>query len=216
MVEIATFAKPENVTTHRVYRIPDIKQMTSEVKNVCDKIEGLMTSYRDNNHDLLYEKTMNELSALNYSGLFIKLTDLPLYRVRLNEKDNKLFTKSTDLNYAPSKYVCSYGRVNRPGQSMFYSSEFPTICNLELLHDYLLKNCIGHERYATCSKWEIKKELYLLIMAIAPTNQEFVNGFTLRNQCFQFVRAAPKAEQSSYSNLYSLTEHFFLMNAKND
>ena len=190
--------------------------MTTEVKNLCDKIESLMASYCDNNHDLLYEKTMNELSVLNYGGLFINMTGLPLYRVRLNDKDDKLFTKSSDLNYAPSKSVCSYGRVNKPGQSMFYCSEFPSICNLELLHDYLLRNDIGHERYATCSKWEIKKDLFLLIVAIAPANREIVNGFTIRKDCFQFVRTETKALQKNYFNLYSLSKHFFLKNAKND
>jgi len=190
--------------------------MTPEVKNICNKIESLMTSYRDNNHDLLYEKTLNELSLLNYSGIFIKTKELPLHRVRLNDKENKPFVKTSDLNYAPSKFVCSYGRVNKPGQSMFYCSEFKTISTLELLHDYLLKNDIGHERYATCSKWKVKKELNLLVMAIAPSNREFVNGYTIRDDCFKFINSEPLAMQNNYFNLYSLTKHFFLMNAKND
>lgn len=190
--------------------------MIKDVKNLCDKIEDLMSLYRYNNHDLLYEKTMNELSSLDYGGIFINLSELPLYRIRLNEEDNKPFSKSVDLNYAPSKYVCSYGRVSRPNQSMFYCSEFPSICSLELLNDYLLKKNIGYERYATCSEWEVKKDLYLLILAIAPSNREFINGFTIRNKCFQFVKSELKVAQKNYSNLYSLTDHFFLMNAKND
>lgn len=190
--------------------------MTPEVKNICDKIETLMTCYHDNNHDLLYEKTLSELSLLNFSGIFIKTTELPLYRVRLNDKDNKPFVKSSDLNYAPAKFVCNYGRVNKPGQSMFYCSESETISTLELLHDYLLKNDIGHVRYATRSKWIIKKELYLLVMAIAPSNREFVNGYKIREKCYKFIESEPLTVQNNYFNLYSLTEHFFLMNAKND
>lgn len=190
--------------------------MTSKVKILCDKIESLMAVYRDNNHDLLYDKTMIELYSMNYSGLFIKLTNLPLFRFRLNEENNKLFYKTNDIYYAPQKYVCSYGRVNTPRQSMFYCSESPKICSLELLYDYLLKNDVGHEHYATCSEWEIKKELNLLIVAIAPLKREYVNGFTLRDECFKFVKSEPKATKETYSNLYSLTEHFYLMNAKSD
>lgn len=190
--------------------------MTTEIKNICDRIEKLMTLYRDNNHDLLYEKTINELRNVNFSGIFIQLNNLPLYRVRLNNEKNEIFENTQDLHYAPQKYVCSYGRVNRPGQSMFYCSEFPSICNLELLYDYLLKNDIGHERLATNSQWEIKTDLNILILAIAPSNREFVNGFTLRNECFKFVKSEPEPAHEAYSNFYSLTWHFFEKNAKND
>ena len=190
--------------------------MTTEIKNICDRIEKLMTSYRENNHDLLYEKTMNELQAASFSGIFIQLNNLPLYRVRLNNEKNDIFVKTQDLHYAPSEYVCNYGRVNKPGQSMFYCSEFSTICDLELLFDYLLKNDIGHERLATNSEWKIKEDLNILILALAPSNREFVNGFTLRNECFEFVKSEPEPTKEAYSNFYSLTWHFFEKNAKND
>lgn len=175
-----------------------------------------MALYRDDNHDLLYEKTMIELASLSYNGITIKTSGLPLHRLRLNEKDNKPFVKSSDLNYAPSKFVCSYGRVNKPGQSMFYCAEFTSNCSLELLHDYLLKNDVGHERYVTYSKWEIKKELCLLVIAIAPPNREIVNGYRLRDDCLNYIKSQSLTSQSNYSNLYSLTDHFFLMNAKKD
>jgi hypothetical protein len=190
--------------------------MTTEIKNICDRIEKLMTTYRENNHDLLYEKTLNELQAASFSGIFIQLNNLPLYRVRLNNEKNDIFVKTQDLYYAPSKYVCNYGRVNRPGQSMFYSSEFSTICELELLFDYLLKNDIGHERLATNSEWEIKKDLNILILAVAPSNREFVNGITLHNKWFEFVKSEPELTKETYLNFYSLTWHFFKKNAKND
>ena len=190
--------------------------MTTEIKNICDRIEDLMKSYRDNNHDLLYEKTMIELQAASFSAIFIQLNNLPLYRVRLNNERSDIFVKTQDLYYAPTKYVCNFGQVNKPGQSMFYCSESSTICNLELLHDYLLKNEIGHERLATNSEWEIKRDLNILILAIAPSNQEFVNGFTIRNECFEFVQSEPKPTKEAYSNFYSLTWHFFEKNAKKD
>lgn len=193
-----------------------MKKMKAEIKNICDRIENHMTSYRDNNHDLLYEKTMNELMSISFSGIFFHLNNLPLFRVRLNNEKNNIFLKSQDLYYAPQKYVCNYGRVNKPGQSMFYCSEYSSICDLELLHDYLLKNDIGHERLATNSEWEIKKDLNILILAIAPSNREFVNGITLRNNCFKFVKSEHEQSRESYSNFYSLTWHFFQKNAKND
>lgn len=186
-----------------------------QVKNICDKIEALITTHH-NNHEVLYDSVMNELPSVNYSVIFTQLNLLPLYRVRLNNEQNDLFTDVRELYYAPAKYVSSYGRVNKPGQSMFYCSEFSTICNLELLYDYLLKNDVGHERYATASQWEIKEGLNLLILAIAPSHREFVNGITLRNECFQFVKSQPEASQETYSNFYTLTKHFFLKNAKKD
>lgn len=190
--------------------------MTIKIKNICDRIENLMQSYRDNNHDLLYEKTIKELQATSLSAIFIKLNNLTLYRVRLNNKTNDIFVKTQDLYYAPSKYVCNYGRVNKPKQSMFYCSEFPEICTLELLHDYLLKNDIGHERLATNSEWEIKKDLNILILAIAPSQREFINGLTLRDRCFEFIKSEPEQTKEAYSNFYSLTWHFFQKNAKDD
>nr|WP_288836379.1 RES domain-containing protein [uncultured Flavobacterium sp.] len=190
--------------------------MTNEIKNICDRIEGFMSSYHENDHELLYAKTMNELRSASLSGIFVKLNNLTLYRVRLNSENNDLFIKTQDLRYAPSKYVCNYGRVNKPGQSMFYCSEFLSICELELVFDYVSKNDIGHERLATNSEWEIKKDLNLLILAIAPSNRELVNGFTLRNECFEFVKSEPDQTKDAYSNFYSLTWHFFEKNAKKD
>ncbi|NBV09730.1 MAG: RES domain-containing protein [Flavobacteriia bacterium] len=191
-------------------------RMTAEIKNICDRIESLMTVYRDNKHDLLYEKTMQVLSSIEFSAIFITETTLPLHRVRPNYKDNTPFIKATDLNYAPPEYVSNYGRVNRPGQSMFYCAEDPNICNLELLYDYLLKNDDGHEGYATHSKWNITDKLYLLVIAIAPSNREYYNTYTLRKDCTKFIESQPMAMRNNYNNLYSLTEHFFLINAKND
>jgi len=187
----------------------------SSIKNLCENIEKLMLTHHDE-QDLLYENVMKELPTVNYSVIFTQLNELTLYRVRLNNEKHDPYVNIQDLFYAPAKFVSSYGRVNTPGQSMFYTSEFSTICDLELLYDYLLNNDIGHQRYATCSQWEIKKNLNMLILAIAPSNREFVNGFTLRNQCFEFVKSEPQASQETYSNFYSLTKHFFLKNAKMD
>ncbi|MHB8262039.1 MAG: RES domain-containing protein [Bacteroidia bacterium] len=186
-----------------------------DVKELCIKIEGYMKSYSDN-LELLYEKTTQELNNVSFDSIFIRMDTVPLFRVRLNERDNDLFLKKQDLFYAPSQHVHNYGRVNKPGQSMFYCSEDSSICNLELLYDYLLKNDIGHERYATYSEWELQEEVNLLILAIAPTHREYVNGFTIRNDCFQFVKSEPIEKQKAYSNLYKLTSRFFLENAKND
>ena len=99
---------------------------------------------------------------------------------------------------------------------MFYCSEFPTICELELLHDYLLNNDIGHERLATYSEWSIQKNLNLLVLAIAPSHREISNGFTIRNDCFKFIKSEPAAAKETYSNFYKLTANFFLKNAKTD
>lgn len=190
--------------------------MAEDVKHLCEKIEALMKLYRDNDHELLYEKTMHELTKVNFSSIFMNINNLPLYRVRLNEESNILFDKIKDIYHAPIKYVSSYGRVNKPGQSMFYCSEISSNCDLELLHDYLLKNDIGHERLATYFEWSIQKDLNLLVLAIAPSHREISNGFTLRNDCFKFVKSEPTAEQETYSNFYKVTSNFFLKNAKKD
>ncbi len=190
--------------------------MTSEIKNICNRIENLMTLYHENNHDLLYEKTLIELQSVNFNGIFINLNNLTLHRVRLNNVKDEIFENIEELHYAPQKCVCSFGRVNRPGQSMFYCSEFSSICDLELLHDYLLKNDIGHERLATYSEWEIKTDLDILILAIAPSNREFVNGLAIRNDCIDFVKTKPESTHETYCNFYSLTSHFFEKNAKNN
>lgn len=190
--------------------------MKSNIDKVCERIENLLSFYGVGDHELLYNETIKELQNVDFSGIFIQLENLPLYRVRLNKDTNELFDDVKEISYAPSKYVNNYGRVNRPNQSMFYCSEFESICELELLYDYLLDNDLGHERLGTYSNWQIVNNLNVLILAIAPPSGEFVNGFTLRKECFEFVKSEPKSIQERYSNLYNLTSTFFLRNAKED
>lgn len=187
-----------------------------DINNVCDSIELLSNTFKNDSHDLLYEKVMLALSGLTVSGLFVQLNNITLNRIRLNCADNKRFEKTNDLYYPPANYVSCYGRVNRPGQSMLYCSEYDNICEMELLHDYLLKNDIGHERLATYSKWELKKNLNMMVIAIPPSNREISNGFTIRNQCFEFVKQQNDDHKIAYSNQYTLTERFFFRNAKLD
>lgn len=192
--------------------------MTSDITHLCEKIENFMKIYRDDNHDLLYEKTMYELPNVRFNSIFTNINKLPLNRVRLNGEKNIPFYETKDIYYAPFKNVFSYGRVNKPGQSMFYCSEFSTICDLELLHDYLHKhkNNIGHEEFATYSEWSIQKNLNLLVLAIAPSHREISNGLKIRNDYFKFVKSEPAATRKTYSNFYALTRNFFLKKAKKD
>lgn len=195
----------------------DKEKNTVSVKDICSKIESIAEACKNSPHELLYERSMLELLGLEVRGIFIpSFTGITLHRIRLNEETNAPFEKLQDISYPPSKFVNNYGRVNRPGQPMFYCSEVRDVCELELLHDYLLKNKIGHERLATYTEWEIKKELNLLILAIAESNQEICNGLTVRNECFEFVKKEPEASKEHYSNQYTLTKHFFTKNAKSD
>ncbi|MBI2280480.1 MAG: RES domain-containing protein [Bacteroidetes bacterium] len=189
--------------------------MTVDTTELCKKIEGFMKSHHDN-HGLLYDKTTQELSDGNFRVVTAKLKDIPLHRVRRNEADNEFFHKTKDLHYADPEFVTTYGRVNKPGQSMFYCAESNQICRLELLHDYLLKNDVGHERYFTYSQWEINKELNFLVLAVAPSNREISNRFTIRDDCFNFIKSQPTDTQQSYFNLFDLTSNFLLKNAKTD
>ena len=193
-----------------------LNQKSVNVKDICERIESIAKSFHDKPHELLYERVMLELLDLKVAGIFNQLKGITLHRVRLNEETNASFDKVQDIFYAPSKCVNNYGRVNRPGQSMFYCSEFHGICDLELLHDYLLKNDIGHERLATYSEWEIRKDLNLLVLAIAPSNRELINGFMIRNACCELVKSEPADAKDAYSNQYNLTSNFFLKNAKSD
>jgi hypothetical protein len=195
-----------------------LNQKIVNVKDVCERIESIAKSFHDKPHELLYERTMLELLDLKVRGIFtqLKAGKITLQRVRLNEETNVPFVKVQDIHYAPSKYVNNYGRVNRPGQSMFYCSELQGICELELLYDYLLKNKIGHNRLATYSAWEIQRDLKLLVLAIPPSNREISNGFTIHNACSELVESEPEDTKEAYSNQYTLTSNFFLKNAKSD
>jgi hypothetical protein len=54
---------------------------------------------------------------------------------------------------------------------MFYCSECQAICRLELLNDYLLKNDVENQQYATYSQWKIEEELCLLVIALTPSSR---------------------------------------------
>lgn len=191
--------------------------MHVEVRELCDKIDGLIKKYNGDPHELLYEKVFLELFNLKFSGIFATYNSgspLPLYRIRLNEKANEYFKLVSDIQHAPNNCVGSFGRVNRPNQSMFYCSEHENICELELLYDYLKKNISGHQRYATYSQWEIQESLNLLVLAIAPNSREFVNGVTYREDCYDFIKSQKDEHKVLYQNFYDLTEYYFLQNAK--
>lgn len=184
------------------------------IEEKCQIIEKYMVQYGIDQHDLLYEKTLFELQGLDLRGIFIELQNIPLFRTRLNNEDNCKLLDVQEISYAPSRNVTKYGRVNRPGQSMFYCSEESSISTLELLYDFLHEKNIGYERYVTQTEWKVKETLNLLIIAIPPKNGEYINGFTLRTECFDFVRSESSSNQVRHNNLYKFTSHFFLQNAK--
>jgi hypothetical protein len=184
------------------------------VEEKCQIIEKYMEQYGIDQHDLLYEKTLFELQGIDLRGIFIKLNDVPLFRTRLNDENNSKLIEVNQILYAPSGNVTNYGRVNRPGQSMFYCSEDKSISMLELLYDFLKEKKIGYARYVTQTEWKIKDTLNLLIIALPPKNREYINGFTLRKECFNFVQTEAKTHKKEYHNFYTLATHFFLQNAK--
>lgn len=185
------------------------------VEEKYQNIEKYMEQYGIDRHDLLYEKTLFELQGIDLRCIFIELKDIPLYRTRLNDEDNSKLISFRQIKYAPSDKVTNYGRVNKPGQSMFYCSEDENISTLELLYDFLQDKELGYERYVTQTEWKITDALNLLIIALPPKkNKEYRNGFTLLKECFQYVQKESKFNKAGYKNFYNLTSHFFLQNAK--
>lgn len=61
---------------------------------------------------------------------------------------------------------------------------------------------------------KLKKKLNLLVLAIPESEREISNSFTIRDQCVQFIKTTSTFDQVNYDNLYTLTNRFFLKNAK--
>lgn len=187
--------------------------MTSEIKELCSIIESYASSCSTSEE--LYERTLAEIKKYNFSVIYSEYNKgVNLFRIRKNPTDKPL-AEVKEIYHPPGKFVLSYGRANKPSQSIFYCSEVRTLCELELLHDYL-KNDIGHEQLFTYSEWITQKELKVLVITIPPLNREISNGWTFRDDCFKYINSQPVNERQSYLNFYSFTEHFFFKNAKMD
>jgi len=185
--------------------------------NTIEKIEQIIKDSNNRTPELLYELVFLELCNYKFDFLFTELViGSKFHRIRVNEKANEPFNKLDDISYPPLEKSIKFNRANRPGQSMFYCSENPSIAEIELLNDFIVDNEIGHSKHCTYSEWKTKSELNLLVLAIADKDKEFCNGLVLREKFNEYLNTKSEEEKKSIIDQYTWSSHFFTKLAKSD
>ena len=147
--------------------------MTVDNVNLAlEKLEAI-----DHTEEFAYEKAI--LAFLTIKKLPIVLYDIPvgtpIFRTRTHEI-NDFFKLVTDISIAPSQYVKSFARCNRPFQSKFYCSENRPTSFIELVENWKESNKFGDKVYATISRWKLKKPLTVVIVT-TPDKENRISEF---------------------------------------
>jgi hypothetical protein len=134
------------------------------IQNVNDAITKLENL--DPNDSSAYEKAIIAYLAIKQIPYLIYefTEELIFFRTRTHETDN-FFQSFSDIEAAPPTFVKSFGRCNRPFQSVFYCSENRPTSYMELV-EYWAKDKIKDQHiFVTLSQWTLKKPLQTLIVS---------------------------------------------------
>ena len=109
-------------------------------------------------------KSMGKLPFFIFS-----LPHLPIhvFHSRTHETDD-FFKSYDDIALPPAGVVKGYGRCNRPGEPVFYCSDFRPTSYLELLQ-YWVEEKKGDVLHVTIGKWTISNSLNVIIIT-SPNN----------------------------------------------
>jgi len=133
---------------------------TQNVQQAIDKLEAI-----DPKDHSAYEQALSAYLGITQIPFLIYefADDLDLFRTRTHETDN-FFDNFSDIVAPAETLVKSFGRCNRPFQSIFYCSENRPTSYMELL-EYWAKNKVKDQfLYVTLSKWNLLKPLLTLII----------------------------------------------------
>ena len=146
-----------------------VKQKLDKISNSVDNTTELYSIFNSVGREILPMIRIN-IEAGAY-----------VVRQRINDKD-KEFLYVSDLSYPPVHCCYNYGRANLPYHSMFYCCSFsgdkeaplPRYLTLLETSDFIKDiESIGIQR-ATCSRWDIIKELELLALPFSDNYEKTI------------------------------------------
>ncbi len=112
-----------------------------------------------------YEMILYEIHKI--VRLPILLYNIPaknsIYRARINE-DKEKYYKVSDISAPEDKHVQSYGRANKPRQTLFYGSETRPVAYFEFATKLASTIPVGEEFLITAGKWNMKEPLSLALV----------------------------------------------------
>lgn len=122
-----------------------------EINNLIKAINDL-----DSNKGYYYESVLLEFFKIKKLPLILYQQSAAhlLFRTRINKK-NDPFLNISEISYPKETNVNSYGRVNKPSQSMFYCSENRPTSYLELIEYLTEKHAAGDEITLTIGAWNL-------------------------------------------------------------
>jgi len=142
-----------------------------------------MISLHDLQSQLRFIDSIHEDDEQGYEKIlkaFINIKDIPaftniFYRIGNDNKpnvtfrtrthtDSDFFDKIGDISTPPNWIVKSYGRCNRPNQSVFYSSENRPTSYMELVEYWAREKNIGEKISVTIGVWEFQRDLKFYII----------------------------------------------------
>ncbi|MEI8202790.1 MAG: RES domain-containing protein [Bacteroidota bacterium] len=178
---------------------------------ICELIISTIEANKDNPD--LYEILLKLFIEIGVPIQSTSLTNAVLYRARRNENHID-FKKTSKISYPKNEYVEYFGRVNRPGQNMFYSSDIHDTCEAELL-PYLKSDnkLIGEIIPITLGKWVLTKPIRVLVIPDSsnPCLAEYLSKvieFDISDEerlFFDFISSYFKKTHNEINYIYKIT-----------
>lgn len=180
---------------------------------ISEIIENIETVYKSTN-SFIYETMFAHFA--NLSGFQIKPIHVKqgstLIRARHNEKLEP-FKFFNDVSYKKADTISSFGRINRPGQSMFYVSENEKTCFKEMLPFWLEKFATNDEFIVVLGDWYVRHDLRVILIPdpenVHIHNHDFFAGIIDEEQLFwKYISDKFKTSKSLDKNIYEFTSAF--------
>ena len=180
--------------------------MEKSDKQLIKEFLEILGAQRDKSsyHSYITIRNAIELFSIPFGTIPLR-ANTPLFRCRLHENDNQLFTKISEISHRTDLFnIEKFGRANEPFQSMFYCS---TDRETALFETSQIEKCNGEiqTESITYGKWILQKDINVANLPLVP-NKIGINPIAdqLHNNFEKIVKELANEETGDWRRVIDL------------
>jgi len=131
-----------------------------------------------------------------------------IYRTRTHTTED-YFNNILDIGITPKKFIASFGRCNRPAQSVFYASENRQTSYAELIESWSKGKNTGDCISVTIGRWKLKDDIDVIVIPSVDKSDQVseydkVYGEILKEYLLTFDEYTRSSFVETYNYLFEI------------
>ena len=185
--------------------------MADDALTILENVIQEVLSVNYNDPDC-YEKVYAAYQRIPYLPIFqhTLYTGSQIFRSRPN-RTKDFFTSIDEITYPKPEFIKNFGRLNCPGQSIFYCSENRPTSYMELTEMWAEEVGFGETFFVTISEWILQRDINL-VMIVNPNKAERKTEYDkMHGEAFdqKLSECTPEQQKIGYRFYEFISQEFF-------